>query len=278
MNKYQIASVIGEIDDELITESGKNTVKRRSLLRWTAAAAALLIAVGAAFGIANAASHNAKEERFTVPDDAVLPPVQVGKHSSSTSYERDYSIPEAYSEAEFVCLARVGNWLGEDEAGTFYEVTPITVYKGELSSPFVLWAFGNSEFTLKSTPLFTYGDVLLLFLTHKQRGEYTDVYDSIGADISLLYAAYDNEDNVFLIDHRGLMTYETSIKNPEISMNDRGKDGRLVSELCSNMRIYNKYMAEGFERYYNVSVNDPDHVSFPLHVFSLEEVVNTCFR
>ncbi len=289
MNNKDLFSSFGEIDESLVERSERAASRsrsRRAIKMIAAAAAALLIIAGAAFGIAQAAGANKGEmpvEQYAfikdtkVPEDAVLPPESIGQGKVNAEYVKNYTIPEAYAEADIVCLARVGNWLGETDIETFYEAVPLVTYKGELPSPFILREFGNSEFTLSGTVLYTYGDILLLFLTQRDYEGYNSSYECIGADLTMLYASVDDSGNVYLIDPRGLISYYTEVESPDAKLTNLGRDSKLVSELCSNMRNYNKRMADHFQRYYDNSVNDELNVPFPLHVFSLEEVVCTCF-
>lgn len=296
MNENKLFAAAADLDDRFVAETMQKKARPRGA-RFLAAAA-LLILVGAGFAAYKAlvpdlgkTDENPRLEAdpsvngkyafladTSVPADAVLPPVQEGSSSVSASYVRHYTIPEAFADAEEVVLARIGNWLDENDAGTFYEATPLISFKGELEQPFVLWAFGNSEFTLKGTPLFTYGDTLLLFLTHKERPEYANSYECIGADLSMLYASFDKRGDIYLIDHRGIMSYIMETECTDVKLTDLGKDGRLFGELCAYMRVYNEHMASALERYFRVSVDDAENVPYPLHVYKLEEVTEKCFN
>ncbi len=287
MKTETINRLIGDLDDEALScEFEAKASRPRKAFRFAAAAAALLIVAGAAFGIAQAKALANNGEKLpaqyafmadtSVPKDAVLPPARTGQLKSSAEYAGSYTIPSAYSEAEAVCLARVGNWLGENEYDSFFEAEPLVTYKGELPSSFILWELGNSKSTL-GTPVFTYGDVLLLFLIREDCEEYSGAYACIGGDLTMLYASVDNDGNAYLIDHRGIFSYKTSEEYPEIELADFGTNKLLVSELCSNMSVYDKFMADALERYCNVSINDRPNVPFPLHVYSLEEFEDVFF-
>ena len=278
MNTEKLYALAGNIEDRFVAETMKKKV-RPHYVRYLAAAAVLLLTIGAVFGIAHAASQtekatdieNANLTLTSVPKDAVLPPARYGVSTVSAEYVRNYTFDEAFSEAEAVCLVRIGNWLEETDAGTFYQATALATYKGEISSEFVLYTIGNSEFTFKETPLFTYGDMLLVFLTHRERSGYKNSYESIGADISILYAAQDDNNRIYLLDHRGLFSYTTAERSPETVITDYGKDERLVERLSAKMRVYDKLMADYIEYYCYCSVYDSDNVPFPLHVYLLEE-------
>ena len=214
---------------------------------------------------------------ISVPEDAVLPPAQVGRTTGHASYIRNYTISEAFCESELVCLARVGDWLGEDSVGTFYEAAPLEVYKGGQGSPFVLWVFGNSEFTLRGRPLYTYGDLLLLFLIRRPRGEHEGAYESIGADLTVFRASLGSGGEVFLFDREAYDRLAGQGAN-ETELEDMGCDGALVRELCRNMSGYDKLAADDILRSLRARACLPESELPPLRVFSLGEAAKKRFN
>ena len=279
MNKYQIASVIGEVDDELITESGKNTVKRRSLLRWMAAAAALLIAVGAALTTAKAlqkaevpevTAQYAFMSDTKVPKDAVLPPSQSHGDISEARYLRSYDISQMYDAAEAVCIVTIRDWIGEDRVHTYFEAKVERTYKGELPETVLISQTGNSEYQMDGSPLFTYGDKLLVGLIPRRNSTYPGAYEIVGTDIAMLYAAMAEDGEVYLLDHQGMLSYETE-RNMDRAFTDHSSDEALVNELLKYIGKYDKAICDEIQCHYTF---DPDAEEFklPYSIYSLDEI------
>lgn len=61
---------------------------------------------------------------LTACGGVVRPPVRIGETTGNASFNRSYSLTEAFEEADVVALVQVGNWLGEKTDGfsyTYYE-------------------------------------------------------------------------------------------------------------------------------------------------------------
>lgn len=280
MTAERFNNIIGELGDDVLRCEFDHAPKRRSrLLRIAAAAAALLVCFGAAFGIAKAvgSSNNGinlpDQYAFladtSVPKDAVLPPAQISDGNSDLSYAEILSIPALYSEAESVCMLTVKNWLGENNVGTFFEANVERVYKGELPDSIVLFQLGNSRYQMEDSPLFTYGDKLLLGLEEWDSSEFDNAYTSAGVDVSMFYAAVDGNGDCFLIDHRGLMSYYTELQCPELELNDHAGEKSLIDELIEYFNSFDKAFAQRLSEYAEEGIDKAD---FPMHVYSIESI------
>ena len=216
MNNEKLYALAGGINDDLVAETMKPKAARPRYLRCIAAAAAVLLVLGAAFGVVKAAGEkgpagtddtgkkpaeaNAAEEDgtmqtdnkwadlkegyefmadTTVPEDAVLPPDEYG--ASKASYARSYTFREAFDEADAVCIVTVGDYLGTISWAEGFKAKPEKIYKGSLPEEITLlqWVSGR-----RPTP-FRCGEKLLLFLKNTE----DDVYRVVGADIAQLYCA-----------------------------------------------------------------------------------------
>ena len=287
MNTEELYAVAGGIDDSFIDETVK-PLRRRGYLRFAAAAAALLLAAGAALGIASAAKNKgAKALDYAwenlpagyefmadtaVPRNAALPKTQTADFEARAEYSQSYNIISAYESSEAVCLGTVKNCLGETDTGTYYEVKTQRLYKGDLPETFVLFSLGNSEATVKGAPLFTYGDQLLLFLTPWGHDGYEGSYDSTGADVTLLFAAASKDGGVYLIDRGGLLSYTTKQERPDIKLNNHGSDRELTDELIDYIETFDKATSAQLRTYRDVSLDQPELVPMKLHVYKLEDL------
>ena len=286
MNSRTLVESFGYIDPKFVERSERRTASGRVLTRFAAAAAALLLVLGAAFGVVKAAGEKGNAasvlpEKYAfmadtaVPADAVLPPSQTGNGNSiHAEYERSFTIPAAYDESTVVCILTIRDWLGETEGYTYYEATVEHVYKGELPERIVYIFPGNSEGVLGGSPLHTYGDKILVFLDKWNHDgfENSNAYCSIGADISFLYLAISQDNDVYLIDHRGVFSKVTEEECDDIDLRNYASDEELVEQLCTNMSKYNKLLAEDITEYSYVSSHDIDNVPLPLHIYSLAAI------
>lgn len=286
MNNEKLYALAGGINDDSVAETMKPKAARPRYLRYIAAAAAVLLVLGAAFGAVKAAGEKKpldyswdklpKGYEFmadiTVPKDAVLPKTQVGEFFAEASYARDYTIFEAYQESEAACIVSVKNWLGETASGTYYEVKLEKLYKGELSETFTLYQCANSEITMKGSPLFTYGDKLLVFLIPWNRDGYEGSYDLVGTDIAMFYVASSKDGCIYLIDHKGVFSNVNKQRCPDLELADYLNNDLLACELFDYVDSFDKAMADLFRNYREATTKYGDKVPLPMHIYSLEEV------
>ena len=141
-----------------------------------------------------------------------MPPSRVGTDGECRiSLAKDYSFEDAYFESDIVARVKVGNWLG-DTGGcedisdlTYFEVTNVKCFKGNVSDTFVLIQDGSSKVTVRGYPLFTYGDELLIFAKISEAPDNPDIpywgnsYWIIGSYTTFLDVAYDEDGNAFYI-------------------------------------------------------------------------------
>lgn len=151
------------------------------------------------------------------------PPVRIGEATGNASFNRSYSLMEAFEEADVVALVQVGNWLGEKTEGfpyTYYEADALECYKGDIPAHFTLMQSGASSSTYEDYPLYTYGNQLLLFLRHSQTDwgeayiQYPGAYVNVCAFITTMYVANADDGSRCFVDRFGLMTYEELMNNP----------------------------------------------------------------
>ncbi len=279
MKTETINRLIGDLDDEALScEFEAKASRPRKAFRFAAAAAALIVAAGAAFGIVNAASSNngaklpaqyAFMADTSVPKDAVLPPVQVGGGSSDARYLKNYDLAQMYEAADAVCMVTIRNWLSETKVGTYFEAEVERVYKGELPETIVIFQMGNSEYHMEDSPLYTYGDKLLVGLIPWKHSIYPGAYDIVGTDIAMLYAAASDEGGVYLIDHRGVMSMETEQNIKDHPFTNYASDEKLVNELLDYINSYDNAIYSELQGYYRTS--DPSDTRY-FHVYSLEQI------
>ena len=60
---------------------------------------------------------------LTACGGVVRPPVRIGEATGNASFNRLYSLTEAFEEADVVALVQVGNWLGEIRMGSPIPIT-----------------------------------------------------------------------------------------------------------------------------------------------------------
>ena len=218
MKTEKLALAVNDIDEELILKAESPAKRRPRCLRYAAAAAALLLIFGAAFGVAKAereggvrAMRNLYKDlpegyefmsELTVPKDAVQPESSAYYGGSSSEYERSYTFREAYQEAYAVCAVSIGDYIGRNEWSTDYNATVERIYKGDLPEEITVCQYVHGK---RPTP-FHYGDKLLLFLRESRREGYTNAYEVVGADIAQMYLAAAHDGSVYAIDFCGLMS------------------------------------------------------------------------
>lgn len=151
------------------------------------------------------------------------PPVRIGEATGNASFNRSYSLTEAFEEADVVALVQVGNWLGEKTDGfpyTYYEADALECYKGDIPAHFTLMQSGASSSTYEDYPLYTYGNQLLLFLDQTQTDwgeayiQYPGAYVNVCSFITTMYVADADDGSRCFVDRFGLMTYEELMNNP----------------------------------------------------------------
>lgn len=253
MNNEKLYALAGGINDDFVAETMKPKAARPRYLRYIAAAAAVLLIAGGAFGIVKASGEekpagtennggkiseaDATEDEgtmktddkwanlpegyefmadTTVPEDAVLPPDDHGM--SLAEYARSYTFHEAFDEADTVCIVTVGDYLGPISWAEGFKAKPEKLYKGSLPEEITLLQFVSGR---KPQP-FRFGEKLLLFL--KKKGDVS--YEVVGANIAQLYcAAY--EGSVYCVGGSLL----------DLASRERDKEGRPrnISPLSSLM-------------------------------------------
>ena len=290
MNENKLFAAAADLDDRFVAETMQKKARPRGV-RFIAAATAALILVGAGFAAYKAlvpdlgkADENTRQEADTsvnggakyafladtsVPADAVLPPVQEGGDVADAMYLRSYDIAELYSASKAVCLVSIRNWLGENEAGTYFEADVERVYKGDLPDTIVLFQQGNSNYQMEGSPLYTYGDKLLVGLTPWTHSTYANAYDIVGTDIAMMYAAVSQDGEAYLFDHRGLLSYNTERDVKEHTFANYADDNALVDELLDFMDAYDPAICSELRRYYHSSAAGG---TMPLHIYSLDEM------
>lgn len=219
MNNEKLYALAGGINDDFVAETMKPKAARPRYLRYIAAAAAVLLVLGAAFGVVKAAGEKGAIEMnnkwanlpegyefmadTTVPEEAIQP--KNISYRGDPSYARSYTFREAYLEAYAVCAVSIGDYIGQNGWSTDFTASVEKVYKGELPEEITVCQYVHGN---KPTP-YQYGDKLLLFLRESHREGYTNAYEVVGADIAQLYLAAANDGSVYAIDFYGLLSLET---------------------------------------------------------------------
>ena len=275
MNNEKLYALAGELDDRFIAETMKPRAARRRYLRYAAAAAALLLIFGAAFGVVKAAGAG---NTPVVPKDAVLPPTQVASEISDLMYVRAYDMYSMYNRADAVCVLTIKNWLGEDDSGTYFEATVERLYKGDLPERIVLFQMGNSEYTLEDSPLFTYGDRILVGLIPWENDMYENAYDLVGTDSAMLYVAESENGEAYLVDHKGLLGMNND-RSDSVILDNYADDSRLaydiISQIEKNDPAIAKRLKEYFGAYYDDIAGFIGNGMLTPHIYSLDEVEST---
>ncbi|MBQ1817552.1 MAG: hypothetical protein II124_02860, partial [Clostridia bacterium] len=103
---------------------------------------------------------------------------------------------------------------------------------------FLIYQMGASGGVITGSPLFTYGDKLLVGLISRSTEGFEDAYEIVGADTAFFYAAQvDGE--TYLIDHKGIMTRRTFAECGDAAFTNQaaGNPGlakRILNELGKN--------------------------------------------
>ena len=194
---------------------------------------------------------------LTACGGVVRPPVRIGEATGNASFNRSYSLTEAFEEADVVALVQVGNWLGEKTDGfpyTYYEADALECYKGDIPAHFTLMQSGASTSTYEDYPLYTYGNQLLLFLDQTQTDggeayiQYPGAYVNVCSFITMMYVADADDGSRYFVDRFGLMSYEELMANPGSATLGQPaaqlRDRELMAELSDNVKKTDKLLAE----------------------------------
>lgn len=141
----------------------------------------------------------------------VLPPTRIGRSLEQATFGNKYTFASAFSEADVVARIEVGNWINEDTniGSSYYEASVLQCFKGDIPQNFTLIQDGCSSGTLKSYPLFTSGNEILVFLNEANVTDVVLDYDSpywiIGAYTTLFDVVYDDSGNRYYSDRYGIL-------------------------------------------------------------------------
>ena len=224
MNTVDFAKLM---DEDCALEGDARTIgrKRRLAIRIFSCAAAFLLLLGAAFLFRdklfkwdnNEVSASIYPEGYDfmaetgVPETAVLPPETNGV-PLDMSHARAYTFASAYENADLVCIVTIGDWLEEAEISTFYSAKVNKIYKGEPVDTITILQMGSSS-SPDSVAQFSYGDKLLLFLRERtfHIGSTEKEFEIVGADFGNLYLAADKEGQIYCLDFKEELSYESSV-------------------------------------------------------------------
>ena len=208
------------------------------------------------------------------------PPVRIGEATGNASFNRSYSLTEAFEEADVVALVQVGNWLGEKTEGfpyTYYEADALECYKGDIPAHFTLMQSGASTSTYEDYPLYTYGNQLLLFLDQTQTDwgeayiQYPGAYVNVCAFITMMYAANADDGSRYFVDRFGLMSMreqETGDSALEQPLSRMPED--TVKELRADLEKTDALLAE------SLSSGERKNSSFEAYVYT-QDALETLF-
>ena len=165
-------------------------------------------------------------------ETVVTPPSRIGTERVEVAKIQlpGYSLEDAYRASTAVAHVKVGNWLGgtEDHGDlhfTYYEVSTVKSFKGDLPEKFVLVQYGDTKVTWIDYPLYTSGDELLVFLTpygfydEPENVSRENTYRLLNDFASVLNAAFDKAGNVYYIDSYGSLGRFTDL--PRQNSNDK---------------------------------------------------------
>lgn len=140
-------------------------------------------------------------------NDVILPPSRIGTTTVQASFGPRYTFETAFSEADAVARVVVGNWLGEDSdlQKTYYEVSVLQCFKGNLPEKITLLQDGCSSGTRKQYPLFTSGNELFVFISKASVTNYASPYWIIGSFTTILDVSYDKAGTRYYVDRYGVL-------------------------------------------------------------------------
>ncbi len=302
MNTETFAEIIGDIDEEYV-KSAENRASRekgrpryKRVLLTAAAAAAIMLLAGAVFAAIKlyakpsgsfeaAAPENtvdpaeAWKQPVTVPEDAVFAPVRKPKGTSHAmrDYNYFYGFRSAYEHADAVCLVTVENWLSENFFCTFFEVSVDKVYKGEIPDKIALRQEANSGHSAYNTPLFTYGNKLLVFLYKYDRWDegvqrHENAYEIMVFGTGYLIYAQDKSGGDYLIDLIGDISRATKQKK-EAELSDCYTRS-LINELIVNIQKQDIALARTVELFTHDSdrIHEEYDGDAPMRVYRFEDI------
>lgn len=253
MNADTIIDAIGDIDEELYDRSAKNLrtaapkAKAKALVFSSkhvlriAIAAALVIVIGVGLMLTSSAKGD------------VLPPARWGINDAGPTLLGDGEVLDFgtfYEDPEAVCLVTIGNWLGDNGSGTFIEAHIDKLYKGDLPETFVIYQDACQRFTHTNSPVFTYGDKMLIGVSehpYKVEGDLglDKYYYIVGGALGTLYYAADKAGNEYVFDPEAMLSVNTlrytdiRFKNYSIVGYDGDgwsiEDTELLNELYEDM-------------------------------------------
>ena len=273
MKTETFAKLIGNIDDKYV-ESACDKKRRTHIIRYAAAAAAILLVLGAVFAAVKLLPANAPRQDAAVPKEAVLPPARIGTYKDIPwCHLHTWPIDKSFDEAEAVCLIKIGDWLGDNGTGTYFEATVEKLYKGDLPEKIVLYQVASEKMTFELYPVFTYGNELLVFIEKWDKNvddiDIDDYYVSICEDLTVLYAATAKNGEKYVIDETAFMSMLTE-EEDIVHIKNYGYNKDLVRELCEDIAKCDKVIAEQIlthEQHYG-----DDNPLIKQYVFKLEDL------
>lgn len=218
------------------------------------------------------------KEPVTVPADAVFAPVRKpdGFGSACRDGECFYGYKSAFENADAVCLVTIEDWLSECFICTFFEASVDKVYKGELPDKIVIRQEANADFSLYNTPLFTYGNKLLVFLTVWDSWDegvqrHDNAYAIMVYGTGYLIYAQDKAGNDYLIDQMGDISYRTK-QTKEAALTDQ-YSSELIGELIEYIDKQDSELAKSIELF----THDTDRLEYdpegrPMTVLRFEDM------
>lgn len=297
MNADTIIDAIGDIDEELYDRSAKNlrtaAPKAKAKARVFSSKHVLRIAIAAALalviGVGLMITTGAKGD--------VLPPARWGAARGQQgwiSYNKIYSFDTLYDDAEAVCLVTIGNWLGDNGTGTFFEARVDKLYKGSIPENIVVYQGASKEYTSFNYPVFTFGDKMLIGVNKlnsvKDDFGINDYYSITGGGMCVLYYAEDKAGNEYVFDNETLLSI-TTLNETDIRFENRAvigydeegesiQNSKLLNELYDDLNARDHELAEMMMFHKNLYPGERwiDDVYYPgdpqheLYVYSLEEL------
>ena len=281
MKTETLAYAIGNIDERLIERAEKPVSRRPRYLRYIAAAAAVLLVLGAAFGVVKAAGEkanipeqNASVPETIVPEDAVLPPARIGTEGNThTTIRGPLTMSSVIERSDAVCILTIGNWIGEDEDETFFEATVENVLCGELPERITVCQHGNSSWSINGFPILTYGDRLLAFLCSVtwNAGQSENCYTFTGVQFSHYYIESTNDGNEFAIDMSGVFSHYAE-REPGFNVKNHSGDVTLIHRLINSLRGYDDILADWLTDYWRMLIKDEVDPELSVRIYELSEL------
>ncbi len=177
-------------------------------------------------------------------DGHILPPER--KENAGRIWDLNPGFPVPLTDIETIATVRIGNWLGESDALSYYEATVLQRFRGDVEDQIVIVQRGSSKIIAPNLVPFTYGDEVLLLLDKSKdnrfRNEYWastfDVCDVVTDGDGVQYAVNRNNsphyyDNSFPIENLAYTAPETAKEvkralerhNPELRSDQNKKRG-----------------------------------------------------